>query len=165
MKRASLLQRHRASRNPCGLARLDRLATRVNAAGNLTSQPGTNAWNPTLVEIVVLGCHGDDNPTATVPGPDDAGALALAVHRLRQAPDYALMTTIDRASTLLNPQVRRLQEEPPDLDCSHARKRSRGRPAHKTAGQASFATRSRIATHSTWWVIGKRSKTRRVRTL
>ncbi|MEU7296595.1 DUF3962 domain-containing protein [Streptomyces exfoliatus] len=69
---------------------LDRLATRVNAAGNLTSQAGTNAWNPTLVEIVVLGCHGDDDSTATVPGsPDDAEALALAVHQLRQAPDYA----------------------------------------------------------------------------
>lgn len=35
----------------------------------------------------------------------------------------------------------------------------------KRAGQAPFATGSRIATHSTWWVIGKRSKTRRVRTL
>ncbi|MFB7587733.1 pPIWI_RE module domain-containing protein [Streptomyces sp. NPDC056169] len=69
---------------------LDRLATRVNAAGNLTSQAGTNAWNPTLVEIVVLGCHGDDDSTATAPGsPDDAEALALAVHQLRQAPDYA----------------------------------------------------------------------------
>ncbi|WP_326807184.1 DUF3962 domain-containing protein [Streptomyces sp. NBC_01775] len=64
---------------------LDRLATRVNAAGNLTSQAGTGAWNPTLVEIAVLGCHADD-----VPGkPDDAEALALAVHQLRQAPDYA----------------------------------------------------------------------------
>ncbi|MCM2422129.1 pPIWI_RE module domain-containing protein [Streptomyces sp. RKAG293] len=68
---------------------LDRLATRVNAAGNLTSQAGTNAWNPTLVEIAVLGCHEDD-PAATVPGAsDDAEALALAVHQLRQAPDYA----------------------------------------------------------------------------
>ncbi len=37
--------------------------------------------------------------------------------------------------------------------------------AHKTADQAPFATGSRIATHSTWCVIGKRSKTRRVRTL
>ncbi|WP_171162558.1 pPIWI_RE module domain-containing protein [Streptomyces sp. I05A-00742] len=69
---------------------LDRLATRVNAAGNLTSQAGTSAWNPTLVEIAVLGCHEDDNPAAPVPGrPDDAEALALAVHQLRQAPDYA----------------------------------------------------------------------------
>ncbi|MFF8654133.1 pPIWI_RE module domain-containing protein [Streptomyces huasconensis] len=67
---------------------LDRLATRVNAAGNLTSQAGTNAWNPTLVEIAVLGCHQDDASTAPGP-PDDAEALALAVHQLRQAPDYA----------------------------------------------------------------------------
>ncbi|MFF3248858.1 flavin reductase family protein [Streptomyces sp. NPDC002870] len=29
---------------------------------------------------------------------------------------------------------------------------------HRTAGQASFFTGSRIATHSTWWVIGMRSK-------
>ncbi len=35
----------------------------------------------------------------------------------------------------------------------------------KPAGQAAFAMGSRIATHSTWCVIGKRSKTRKVRTL
>lgn len=69
---------------------LDRLATRVNAAGNLTSQAGTSAWNPTLVEIAVLGCHTDDDPAVPALGkPDDAEALALAVHQLRQAPDYA----------------------------------------------------------------------------
>lgn len=69
---------------------LDRLATRVNAAGNLTSQAGTGAWNPTLVEIAVLGCHPDNYGADTVQGrPDDAEALALAVHQLRQAPDYA----------------------------------------------------------------------------
>ncbi|MEU4108054.1 DUF3962 domain-containing protein [Streptomyces sp. NPDC027717] len=69
---------------------LDRLATRVNAAGNLTSQAGTSAWNPTLLEIAVLGCHEDEGPSAPVPGePDDAEALALAVHQLRQSPDYA----------------------------------------------------------------------------
>lgn len=69
---------------------LDRLATRVNAAGNLTSQAGTGAWNPTLLEIAVLGCHADDEPGApAVAEPDEAEALALAVHQLRQAPDYA----------------------------------------------------------------------------
>ncbi|MDI5964105.1 pPIWI_RE module domain-containing protein [Streptantibioticus silvisoli] len=69
---------------------LDRLATRVNAAGNLTSQAGTNAWNPTLVEIAVLGCHVEDDPAAPTLGkPDEPEALALAVHQLRQAPDYA----------------------------------------------------------------------------
>ncbi|QIY94511.2 DUF3962 domain-containing protein [Streptomyces sp. S1D4-11] len=69
---------------------LDRLATRVNAAGNLTSQAGTGAWNPTLVEIAVLGCHANADAADAVPGkPDDAEALALAVHQLRQAPDYA----------------------------------------------------------------------------
>ncbi|MFF3892852.1 pPIWI_RE module domain-containing protein [Streptomyces sp. NPDC001812] len=70
--------------------KLDRLAVRVNAAGNLTSQVGTGAWNPTLVEIAVLGCHANDDRTDAVPGkPDDAEALALAMHQLRQAPDYA----------------------------------------------------------------------------
>lgn len=69
---------------------LDRLATRVNAAGNLTSQAGTGAWNPTLLEIAVLGCHTNDDPGALAVGkPDEAEALALAVHQLRQAPDYA----------------------------------------------------------------------------
>ncbi|WP_282699391.1 DUF3962 domain-containing protein [Streptomyces sp. CC219B] len=69
---------------------LDRLATRVNAAGNLTSQAGTSAWNPTLVEISVLGCHADGDPAVPALGkPDEAEALALAVHQLRQAPDYA----------------------------------------------------------------------------
>ncbi|MEO3763227.1 DUF3962 domain-containing protein [Streptomyces sp. B5E4] len=69
---------------------LDRLATRVNAAGNLTSQAGTSAWNPTLLEIAVLGCHaGDDQGARALGNPDEAEALALAVHQLRQAPDYA----------------------------------------------------------------------------
>ncbi|MDI3420611.1 pPIWI_RE module domain-containing protein [Streptomyces luteolus] len=69
---------------------LDRLATRVTAAGNLTSQSGKGAWNPTLVEIAVLGCHdGDGTPAVSVTGrPDSAEALALAMHQLRQAPDY-----------------------------------------------------------------------------
>jgi hypothetical protein len=66
---------------------LDRLATRVSAAGNVVSQAGTSAWNPTLVEIAVLGCHSGIDQS--VPErPDDAEALALAVHQLRQAPDY-----------------------------------------------------------------------------
>ncbi|WGP14468.1 MULTISPECIES: RNaseH domain-containing protein [Streptomyces] len=69
---------------------LIRLATRVNAAGNLTSQAGTSAWNPTLLEIAVLGCHANNGAGALALGkPDDAEALALAVHQLRQAPDYA----------------------------------------------------------------------------
>ncbi|WP_327393176.1 DUF3962 domain-containing protein [Streptomyces sp. NBC_01186] len=68
---------------------LDRIATRVNAAGNLTSQAGTGAWNPTLVEIAVLGCHppggGTDEQDLYR---DEPEALALAMHQLRQAPDY-----------------------------------------------------------------------------
>ncbi|MEW2220778.1 DUF3962 domain-containing protein [Streptomyces sp. NPDC006990] len=68
---------------------LDRLATRVTAAGNLTSQSGKPAWNPTLVEIAVLGCHdGGDAARPATGEPDDAEALALAMHQLRQAPDY-----------------------------------------------------------------------------
>ncbi|RBQ20054.1 DUF3893 domain-containing protein [Spongiactinospora rosea] len=42
-----------------------------------TNIPG---WNPGLVEIAVLGCHQDDG--------DDPETLALAVHQLRQPPDY-----------------------------------------------------------------------------
>ncbi|WP_406351721.1 pPIWI_RE module domain-containing protein [Streptomyces sp. NBC_00658] len=68
---------------------LDRLATRVNASGNLTSQAGTGAWNPTLVEIAVIGCHpGGLGAGQQTQKPDDAEALALAMHQLRQAPDY-----------------------------------------------------------------------------
>ncbi|MEV7234113.1 RNaseH domain-containing protein [Streptomyces sp. NPDC051020] len=65
---------------------LDRLAARVNAAGKLASQAGTNASNPTLVEIAVLGCHpyGDSSGLR-----DQPEAIALAMHQLRQAPDYA----------------------------------------------------------------------------
>ncbi|MER5601538.1 DUF3962 domain-containing protein [Streptomyces sp. NPDC002265] len=69
---------------------LDRIATRVNSAGNLTSQAGTGAWNPTLVEIAVLGCHPRKADTDLQPQiPDNPEALALAMHQLRQAPDYA----------------------------------------------------------------------------
>ncbi|MGW0419162.1 pPIWI_RE module domain-containing protein [Streptomyces sp. NPDC003015] len=68
---------------------LDRIATRVNAAGNLTSQAGTGAWNPTLVEIAVVGCHPKGGDVAPQPQTsDDPEALALAMHQLRQAPDY-----------------------------------------------------------------------------
>ncbi|MEU4083097.1 pPIWI_RE module domain-containing protein [Streptomyces aureus] len=68
---------------------LDRVATRVNAAGNLTSQAGTGAWNPTLVEIAVLGCHPrESDPERQPQMPDAPEALALAMHQLRQAPDY-----------------------------------------------------------------------------
>jgi hypothetical protein len=64
---------------------LDRLTTRVTAAGNLTSQAGTTAWNPALVEIVVLGCHPDGSTAALGDRPE---SIALAIHQLRQAPDY-----------------------------------------------------------------------------
>ncbi|WP_326587489.1 pPIWI_RE module domain-containing protein [Streptomyces sp. NBC_01294] len=68
---------------------LDRLATRVNAAGHLTSQAGTGAWNPTLVEIAVLGCHTESETLDHVGRkPDAPEAIALAMHQLRQAPDY-----------------------------------------------------------------------------
>ncbi|MFD8141981.1 pPIWI_RE module domain-containing protein [Streptomyces sp. NPDC059708] len=68
---------------------LDRLATRVNAAGHLTSQAGTGAWNPTLVEIAVLGCHKESGTLEHVRHkPDEPEAIALAMHQLRQAPDY-----------------------------------------------------------------------------
>jgi hypothetical protein len=69
---------------------LDRIAMRVNASGNLTSQAGTGAWNPTLVEIAVLGCHPDNGAVdQQISKRDEPEALALAMHQLRQAPDYA----------------------------------------------------------------------------
>ncbi|MEU2625902.1 DUF3962 domain-containing protein [Kitasatospora sp. NPDC007106] len=48
--------------------------------GELTIDTDKPAWNPGLVELSVLGCHPADG--------DDAEALALAVHQLRQAPDF-----------------------------------------------------------------------------
>ncbi|GAA2109586.1 pPIWI_RE module domain-containing protein [Streptomyces synnematoformans] len=48
--------------------------------GELTIDTGVAAWNPALVELAVLGCHPGDG--------DNPEALALAVHQLRQAPDY-----------------------------------------------------------------------------
>jgi hypothetical protein len=49
-------------------------------AGELTVDTDIPAWNPGLVEITVLGCHEADG--------DVPEALALAVHHLRQPPDY-----------------------------------------------------------------------------
>ncbi|MFF8784490.1 pPIWI_RE module domain-containing protein [Streptomyces sp. NPDC015125] len=74
---------------------LDRLAARVNAAGNLTSQAGTGAWNPTLVEIAVLGCHTErDAEPPSPPVPDEPEAIALATHQLRMAPDYPVALSL-----------------------------------------------------------------------
>lgn len=62
----------------------DKLAPRPLRAGPRKGMPtvdtGVPAWNPTLVEIVVQGCHPDQG--------DDPEALAFAVHQQRQAPDY-----------------------------------------------------------------------------
>lgn len=74
---------------------LDRLAARVNAAGNLTSQAGTGAWNPTLVEIAVLGCHVErDVESLSSSAPDEPEAIALAMHQLRMAPDYPVALSL-----------------------------------------------------------------------
>ncbi|MBF6399457.1 DUF3962 domain-containing protein [Nocardia cyriacigeorgica] len=60
----------------------DRLAPRTvsrgSGTGNTVNDVGKPAWNPTLVEITIAGCHADDDPEA----------FALAMHQLRQAPDY-----------------------------------------------------------------------------
>ncbi|MEV7783471.1 DUF3962 domain-containing protein [Kitasatospora sp. NPDC088351] len=62
----------------------DKIAPRPLQQGPNKGQPTTDthipAWNPSLVEIAVLGCHPADG--------DSPEALALAVHQLRQAPDY-----------------------------------------------------------------------------
>jgi hypothetical protein len=49
-------------------------------AGEWTIDVDQNAWNPSLVEIAVLACHPGDG--------DNPHALAMAIHQLRQAPDY-----------------------------------------------------------------------------
>ncbi|WP_284743898.1 pPIWI_RE module domain-containing protein [Amycolatopsis sp. RTGN1] len=49
-------------------------------AGESTIDVDRPAWNPRLVEIAVLACHPDAG--------DEPRALAMAVHQLRQAPDY-----------------------------------------------------------------------------
>ncbi|WP_370943888.1 pPIWI_RE module domain-containing protein [Amycolatopsis sp. cg5] len=53
---------------------------RGERAGEPTIDVDRPAWNPGLVEIAVLGCHLDAG--------DSPAALAMAVHQLRQAPDY-----------------------------------------------------------------------------
>jgi len=63
-----------------------RVLTRGPRAGELTSDADKPAWNPALVEIAVLACHtGGEMPGAVGDNPE---ALALAMHQLRQAPDY-----------------------------------------------------------------------------
>ena len=62
----------------------DKLAPRPLRQGVNKGKPTVDthipAWNPALVEIVVLACHPDQG--------DVPESLALAVHQLRQAPDY-----------------------------------------------------------------------------
>ncbi|WP_436778209.1 pPIWI_RE module domain-containing protein [Yinghuangia sp. YIM S09857] len=62
----------------------NKLTTRPLRRGPRAGQPTVDtdkpAWNPGLVEIAVLGCHEDQG--------DEPEALALAVHHLRQPPDY-----------------------------------------------------------------------------
>ncbi|WTX76421.1 RNAseH domain-containing protein [Streptomyces sp. NBC_00647] len=62
----------------------DKIAPRPLRQGPNKGKPTIDthipAWNPGLVEIAVLGCHPDAG--------DSPEALALAVHQLRQAPDY-----------------------------------------------------------------------------
>jgi RNaseH domain of pPIWI_RE len=68
---------------------LDRLApralTRGNRIGELTNDAALPAWNPSLVEITILGCHREPEDDFTGDKPE---AYALAMHQLRQAPDY-----------------------------------------------------------------------------
>ncbi|MFJ8042134.1 pPIWI_RE module domain-containing protein [Kitasatospora sp. NPDC096147] len=79
----------KASQFKASATRADRLAPRLltkgKNVGELTSDADKPAWNPALVEIAVLGCH----PDAEADGPgDNPEAIALAMHQLRQAPDY-----------------------------------------------------------------------------
>ncbi|GLY99648.1 DUF3962 domain-containing protein [Actinoplanes sp. NBRC 103695] len=62
----------------------DKLAPRPLRQGENKGKPTMDteipAWNPALIEITVLACHPQQG--------DVPEALALAVHHLRQAPDY-----------------------------------------------------------------------------
>lgn len=62
----------------------DKLATRPLRQGKNKGEPTIDthipAWNPDLIEIAVAGCHEEDG--------DVPEAYALAMHQLRQAPDY-----------------------------------------------------------------------------
>ncbi|RFU39440.1 DUF3893 domain-containing protein [Actinomadura logoneensis] len=64
--------------------RADKLAPRPltlgDNEGKLTLDTDKVGWNPTLMELTVLGCHEDDG--------DSPEALALTAHILRQPPDY-----------------------------------------------------------------------------
>ncbi|GAA1898120.1 pPIWI_RE module domain-containing protein [Actinomadura bangladeshensis] len=57
-----------------------RRLTQGPRAGELTVDTDKPAWNPSLVELAVLGCHEADG--------DVPEALALVVHHLRQPADY-----------------------------------------------------------------------------
>ncbi|MCS7484814.1 pPIWI_RE module domain-containing protein [Umezawaea endophytica] len=67
----------------------DRLApralTRGKNVGRLTTDVDKPAWNPSLVEIAILGCHPVTEDGSVGDQPE---AIALAMHQLRQAPDY-----------------------------------------------------------------------------
>jgi hypothetical protein len=70
-----------AQNSAVGASKLrSRKLTRGKRAGEWTIDIDQAAWNPGLIEIAVLGCHTKDG--------DDPHALAMAVHQLRQAPDY-----------------------------------------------------------------------------
>nr|WP_062337386.1 DUF3962 domain-containing protein [Herbidospora sakaeratensis] len=58
----------------------DKLGPRPGATGEQTIDADKQGWSPGLVEIAVLGCHPEEG--------DDPESLALAVHQLRQPPDY-----------------------------------------------------------------------------
>jgi hypothetical protein len=62
----------------------DKIAPRPLRQGPNKGKPTIDthipAWNPGMVEIAILGCHLDAG--------DSPEAFALAVHQLRQAPDY-----------------------------------------------------------------------------
>ncbi|MFJ9369835.1 pPIWI_RE module domain-containing protein [Nocardia sp. NPDC101769] len=72
----------KASQFKASAVSADRLSLRKLTRGKnidqLTTDADKPAWNPSLVEITVAGCHHHDNPEA----------FALAMHQLRQAPDY-----------------------------------------------------------------------------
>ncbi|WHT22139.1 DUF3962 domain-containing protein [Crossiella sp. CA-258035] len=88
---------------------------RGERAGEWTIDVDQPAWNPDLLEIAVLSCHPSEG--------DDPHALAMAVHQLRQAPDYrnALRRPLPlhlarKAQEYILPMRKADEEDAPDPD-------------------------------------------------
>ncbi|GLV85243.1 hypothetical protein Slala03_49320 [Streptomyces lavendulae subsp. lavendulae] len=127
----------------------------VNNAGAMLlgriADQGAEEWDR-MIDLNVkgqAGLRGMEDLGRRRPGPANGGRG----HRLRLPP----------AAERHHPRNRPGRHGPGVLTTTRPNPGDAGAPPRPA--QASSRTGSRIATHSTWCVIGKRSKTRRVRTL